>query len=163
MMQPWEYRHISFADRVKIFTHPVASGCHEFRGRRNTGGYGQMKDSGKAILVHRWVWEQINGAITDGIQVLHKCDNPCCVNPDHLFLGTHLDNMKDKAKKGRSKNVPRGAAHPRHWAKVTTEQVVLIKERLRSGERQIDIAREIGVSPNLISEIKLGKTWAHVA
>jgi hypothetical protein len=91
--------------------------------------------------------------------VCHTCDNPSCINIDHLFLGTHADNMRDKSSKGRA-NMRSGRDHPRHRAKITEAQAMDIKRRIATGERQCDIATSHGVTQNLVSEIKLGKTWA---
>ena len=77
------------------------SACIEWTGSRNPKGYGQKKVGGKTIFAHRWAWEQANGPIPDGLHVLHTCDNPPCVNVDHLFLGTNADNVKDRDAKGR--------------------------------------------------------------
>ncbi len=161
-MKAWEYRNFSFSERVAMGTsYPPDTRCQVFTGRTDTHGYGQIKDKGRPVLVHRWVWEQNFGAIPEGLHVLHRCDNPACLNPEHLFLGTHGDNMKDKAKKKRG-NVPSGAAHKRPMAKITAEQAGQIKELLRRGYRGCDIARDFNVTRNLVSEIKLGKTWAHI-
>ena len=162
-MKSWEYRKISFADRV--FMHieiDEVTGCHEFRGRKDGHGYGQIKNKGHGVLVHRWIWEQRHGSLSMDQQVLHKCDNPGCVNLDHLFLGDHATNMADKAAKGRSKNVPRGFAHKRPMAKVTQAQVIEIKALLARGYRQADVARDFRLSRQLVSDISLGKTWKHV-
>jgi hypothetical protein len=162
-MKPWEYRLLSVEDRVfPRIDKNGPNGCHIFTGAKDGCGYGRVKMKGRGIPVHRWMWEYHNGQIPEGVQVLHRCDNPACVNVEHLFLGTHADNMKDKAAKGRSHNVPSGMRHKRPMAKITEEQARQIKALLARGYRQCDIAQDFGVSRNLVSEIKLGKTWTHV-
>lgn len=84
----WEHKHIT------------PSGCWEWLGCRNIKGYGQQTVNGKPKSVHRIAWEARYGS-TNGLWVLHKCDNPACYNPDHLFLGTAQDNVKDMWAKGR--------------------------------------------------------------
>lgn len=159
-MKPWEYRNISFEERVRMNIRKDSNtGCHIFEGRRDGHGYGQIKDKGKAVLVHRWIWQRANGPTEQ--HVLHTCDNPSCVNIDHLFIGTHADNMADMAAKGRT-NPPRGYAHKRPMAKLTNEKVTEIKSLLARGYRQSDIATDYGVSRQIISDIFLGKTWRHI-
>lgn len=75
--------------------------CMEWTGAKSLLGYGRIKVNGRLELPHRLMWELVNGAIPDGLCVLHKCDNPPCINPTHLFLGTKSDNMQDAAAKGR--------------------------------------------------------------
>lgn len=162
-MKPWMYRTIPFVERVMMHTRiDDSTGCHLFEGRRTGDGYGQIKDKGDAVLLHRWSWERVHGKIPHGLHILHKCDTPNCINVEHLFIGTHADNMRDKANKGRSKNVPTGYSHKRPNSKVTTDQVVQIKRMLKDGIQQFKIASLFSVSRNLISEISLGKTWKHI-
>ena len=85
----------------------ITDGCWNWTAALSTKGYGKFKVVKRTqIHAHRWIWEYYNGPISDGLFVCHHCDNPKCVNPDHLFLGTHLDNMEDAFKKGRIKRVP---------------------------------------------------------
>src|SRR3954467_3950831 len=80
--------------------------CWEWTSTKIKYGYGRMNIGGrkfKWILAHRLSWELHFGEIPDGTLVCHRCDNPCCVNPNHLFLGTHMDNCQDKIRKGRAR------------------------------------------------------------
>jgi len=77
--------------------------CLEFRGNKiNIDGYGLLWIEGRSVRVHRFIWEHHNGTIPEGMVVCHRCDNPPCHNPDHLFLGTQKENMIDCASKGRA-------------------------------------------------------------
>lgn len=89
--------------------------CWYWIGNRIRSGYGMFKDGGKNKVAHRVSWELHRGLIPAGMDVLHKCDVRCCVNPDHLFLGTALDNARDMIAKGRHRFVgpPRGEKNPR--------------------------------------------------
>lgn len=78
-------------------------GCHEFTGMRDSNGYGRVKRKGKRYSTHRVAYAAANGPIPEGLVVCHSCDNPPCVNPDHLWLGTHGDNHRDKIAKGRGR------------------------------------------------------------
>lgn len=125
------------------------SGCWEWSGTKNGYGYGIFLLPGeKPVRAHRYMFELVNGPIPEGMVIMHKCDNPPCVNPDHLQLGTKDDNNKDTAKKRRHNY---GLAHWR--GKLSDEQVSAIKTDTRS---QIDIAKEYGVHPSHISRIKSG-------
>ena len=82
-------------------------GCWIWTGSTSSWGYGKIGIAGKTIATHRYSWELHNGSIPIGISVLHKCDTPACVNPNHLFLGTQQDNMADASRKGRLPGRPR--------------------------------------------------------
>lgn len=91
----------SFWAKVKKGVGPKQ--CWVWQGSRCRGGYAQIERDGKRILVHRYAYILTHGAVPDGLDVLHKCDNPPCVRPRHLFAGTHQDNMDDMVAKGRSR------------------------------------------------------------
>lgn len=139
--------------------------CWEWNGYRHSFGYGMISRVGQHTMLtaHRVSWELTNGPIQDGKQVLHKCDNPPCCNPAHLFLGTHLDNMADAVAKGRlSFPVMRGESNPK--ARLTEGQVVEIRKRYAAGGISIrKLAAEYGVTFAPVQLIIAGKTWRHVA
>jgi hypothetical protein len=132
------------------------SECIEWMGTRHQRGYGVLRKEGRHVLAHREAYEQAYGLIEDGLSVLHHCDNPPCVNPEHLFLGTQADNMRDMRSKGRGFTLPvsRGETHPR--ALLTAAQVQAIKKDTR---RLGEIAREYGVSSDAIQAIRVGRNW----
>jgi len=90
--------HIRILNRVRF----GATDCWHWCGVRNTGGYGRMTYEGRSQVAHRLAWIAWKGPIPEGMSVLHSCDNRACVNPDHLWLGTYSDNMKDCWAKGRN-------------------------------------------------------------
>lgn len=110
----------------------------------------------KITGAHRASWILFKGEIPENTEVMHKCDVPNCVNPDHLELGTHADNMHDKDRKGRS-NYQRGSHMGR--AKLTEDDIPKIRADSRP---QKEIARDFGVGGSTINYIKTGKTWKHV-
>lgn len=110
---------------------------------------------------HQVSWELHNGPIPENLRVLHKCDVPACVRPDHLFLGTHGDNMADMVAKRRQSRGGRSNPGEQHGrAKLTDAKVIEI--RGRRGETGRCIAREFGVSPSLVSETRARKVWSHI-
>jgi hypothetical protein len=143
--------------RKRIIVCVITSrGCWEWQGSRNQQGYA---NSGKG-RVHRLVLAaKLGRPIKTGLHALHECDNPCCVNPDHLWEGTFSDNMKDMALKKRH-FYPSGESNPS--SKLTTEQVIAIRNRANRGEKQRRLAREYGISRTLVRLIKRGTAWAHL-
>ena len=131
-------------------------GCWEWTGSYRGNGYAALNLFNRSVSAHRLAYELLVGKIPQGKHVLHKCDNPACVNPDHLFIGTHADNMADKKEKGRAPSMP-GEENPA--AILTKEQAMEVKRRAKNGERQIDIAAEFGISQPTVSAIKLGRIW----
>ncbi|MDD5064964.1 MAG: HNH endonuclease signature motif containing protein [Phycisphaerae bacterium] len=103
----------------------------------------------------RFIWEQCFGTIPEGMQVLHACDVPTCINPEHLFLGTNMDNVQDKMSKHRHKNnTPKGEKH--WWVKITKEIAAKIYSENGS---QYKIALKYDVSQSTVSDIKRGVRW----
>lgn len=127
----------------------LENGCHEWTSGKSNG-YGIQSVSGQMILAHRLSYIKNKGYIPVGMFVLHKCDNPVCINPEHLFLGTHLANIKDKVNKDRS------------GFKLTIDKVKEIKELLKQGLFQKEIAKQFGIDRTMVSQIKTGKRWSHV-
>lgn len=134
--------------------------CHLWIGYRNEDGYGTVVIDGEWWLVHRLVWTETFGPIPDGIQILHHCDNPPCCRIDHLFAGTHQDNINDREAKNRG-NPAKGEQRPQ--AKLTEAQVLEIKQRgvWRLGEKQ-ELAAYLGIHPGTLTSILHGKLWKHV-
>lgn len=135
--------------------HEPLSGCWLWMRGCGAGGYGQIW-VGKNQYAHRASFETFIGPIPDGMWVLHKCDVPSCINPDHLFLGTNADNVKDRGAKGRHAR-QRGEEHGN--AKLTEAEVIAIRTDTRL---QREIARDHGVSRRAVSHIKKRTRWAHV-
>lgn len=131
------------------------NGCWEWVGSC-VYGYGQLWHNGRLCRAHRYFYEQIYGPIPSGLHVCHKCDNPPCVNPDHLFLGTHSDNMADAAKKGFR---PFGVGEQSHAAKLTEDDVREIRRLGVAGVRTGEIANSYPVGRAHISRIIKGQYW----
>lgn len=122
------------------------------------GGYGCIGVGEKTVRAHRLSWELHNSPIPEGMHVCHTCDVRCCVNPDHLFLGTQKDNMDDMVTKGRHARVaPKGSAHGQ--AKLTEGQAL---EVYHAEGPQRGIAANYGVSQRLVSLIKRKEGWRHI-
>jgi len=136
--------------------------CWEWRVARGAGGYGGICIKGKNYIAHRVAWLLFRGEIPNGLLVLHKCDNRRCVNPDHLFLGTHLDNARDKIAKGRDRyNPPRGTKV--NSAKLTEAEVLEIRQIHAAGEMGCRrLAKRFGVNKSTMCSILNGKTWKHL-
>jgi hypothetical protein len=136
------------------------SGCWLWIASTNKRGYGQfMMLDRRPHLAHRVSWRLEKGEIPIGLHVLHKCDTPACVNPDHLFLGTDRDNVQDMLRKGRENRTPRrvGAAHG--MAKITSEVALAI---FNAEGAQTRIALQFGVPKSTVNHIKSGRQWSTV-
>lgn len=163
-----------------------ADECWHWTESTSDDGYGFVRKDRKTKRAHRVAWELTNGDIPDGMKVLHKCDNPPCCNPNHLFLGTDQDNSDDKMKKGRfirlvgdrngSRRHPE--ARPRgenHWmkrlaykilrgerngrARLTEAQVLEIRAERANGEKYSELSKKFGISKTQIARIVKGESW----
>lgn len=136
--------------------------CWIWEGAKNGNfGHGIFRfDSGKNILSHRFSWTIHNGPIPEGMNICHTCDNPPCVNPNHLWAGTTKDNVHDMIKKGRS-NPPRGERQGN--SKLTEEQVRSIrKEYIPGVTLQADIAKKYNIRYQTVDGICKRKSWRHI-
>lgn len=159
--------------------------CWLWTGGKNSRGYGQSTFGGVNWSSHRLA-AYLSGMAIDGLCVCHRCDNPPCVNPNHLFVGTISDNNKDMMAKGRTATGESHGSYTKpeawkrgdsHWARLNPEkvrrgedisraklkehQIPEIRALCEEGNTYAAIARSYGVSPQTISNIKRGKVWAH--
>ena len=140
----------------------------------NKDGYGYFRLGASMAKAHRVSWKIHKGEILGGLSVLHKCDNPSCVNPDHLWLGTQSDNIRDMHEKGRAnkasglkngahihpERLPRGERNGR--SKISGDIVLAIRSMRDSGSMGIEIAKRFNVSPATVSKIIRRESWAHI-
>jgi hypothetical protein len=146
------------------------NGCWIWSGSKDPDGYGNIRDGQKMKRAHRVSWELHNGPIPSGVHILHKCNNPSCVNPEHLKLGNHTENMQDRKANGRpwhsdnhkelmrekmkGRAITWGAKLSEALKKLTPEQCLDILSRTAKGEKAINLAAEFGVHRTTISKIK---------
>lgn len=130
------------------------NGCRVWTGPINHWGYGRVAVDGVTLKAHRVAWTEAHGQIAAGLCVLHRCDNPPCINVDHLFLGTQGDNARDRVAKGRHARGERAGG-----AKLSVAQVRVI----RADKRKLRVlAKEYGVAESAISNVRQGRRWAHI-
>lgn len=135
--------------------------CWPWKAGADPRGYGWMRVGPRMEHSNRVSW-RIHFGEPGELCVLHRCDNPRCVNPAHLFLGTKGDNNRDRHEKGRSRGGSRpGTENPA--AKLTPEKVREIRERRANGERWCDLARAFGVARETIRDVVRGRLWAWVS
>lgn len=138
--------------------------CWVWKGYRMPSGYGTFQPDpvrGR-MLVHRFIDEHERGQIPDGVVVMHTCDNPSCVNPDHLRRGTQADNLADMREKRRHVDPPVTIGMKHHSNKLSDSEVMEIYRRRASGENGKSLAREYGVSDAMVYDIANGKKWKHL-
>lgn len=135
--------------------------CWNWNAGRFESGYGAFGLCKKLVKAHRVSFKLHKGEIPEGLMVLHSCDNRRCVNPDHLFAGTHQDNMEDRKKKGRAIGANKGEAH--HLAKLSTEDVLKIRKAYEAGyTTHRELAAQFNVSDSAIGLILNRTNWKHL-
>jgi hypothetical protein len=144
----------------RIESHIVSKdGCYLTDLHLDDDGYPQIRINGKTKRLSRVMYELNYGQIPEGKLICHRCDNPACVNPNHLFLGTHQENMNDMKSKKRQA-FQKGSQNGQ--AKLNEEKVLEIKQLLAEKKTNKEIAEKFGVSQHHISGIKIGRCWSHV-
>lgn len=140
-----------------------ADECWPWIGPLNSWGYGAARHNGKSVNASRAAYIEANGEPAPGFVVCHRCDNPACCNPAHLFAATQAENLADCRRKGRARGTFKdGASHPRHVAKLTAELVTEARRLYASGVTQTAIGRQMGVHSSVISRAVRGENWSHV-
>ena len=154
----------SIRDRLLRKSTVVECGCRAWNGARNKRGYGWLTVRGISHMEHRVSFQEFVCPIGDGLFVCHRCDNPSCINPDHLFLGSPADNSRDMSIKGRSTKGtlrpgtgPSGESNVR--AKLTRELVTAIRLKADCGAPLVDLARDFNVTPSTICKIVKRQIW----
>lgn len=152
--------HCDTAVREALDSRVVKKGCWVWQAARNSAGYGVMWYRGKLRLAHHVAWIVHRGELPAGSVLCHTCDNPACVNPDHLFIGDHKENSADMVRKGRSARGERAGT-----AKLTEDDVSTIRRLYRwrgvGGLTQQQLADMFGVSRSRINYIVRGLSWRH--
>jgi hypothetical protein len=136
--------------------------CIIYTGTIKKNGYGSISFKNKEYLAHRKSYEFYYGKISKNIHVCHHCDNPPCINPKHLFLGTAKDNINDCIKKNRNSSPPIARGSKSNLSKLCERDVLEIKEKLKKGEAGNKIAKQYGVTRQNIYFIKSNKSWRHL-
>lgn len=145
-------------ERFESKVYYALDGCWYWTGYLNTRGYGVVRVGRKTALAHRFSYSIHKGEIPNGLFACHRCDNPSCINPDHIFLGTNQDNMNDMKLKGRSQD---NLGHKNPKAKLNEEQVI----KIRSISHMLSpksLAEMFDVSRACIYDVLKRKRWNHI-
>lgn len=137
----------------------ITDGCWNWIGAKIPKGYGMLGVNNKMIYVHRWLYANYIKKIPVGLCVCHHCDNPSCVRPSHLFLGTQAENVADMIAKGRQRQV-KGEEHG--GAVLTEANILEIRKRYKSGCTQTALAKEFKVTQTNVQHITSRKSWKHI-
>lgn len=158
LIDVWHPRWGTARERFYRAFEVLPNGCWEWRKSRTKDGYPQIRVRGiGGMYAHRFSYLLYVGELPPSMNALHKCDNPGCVCPDHLFAGTLMDNNQDCLAKGRYARGERSGN-----AKLTDEQAIAIRTRIHAGERPTDLGREFGVDLETIRHIRRGTTFSHL-
>jgi len=153
-------RHAKFAWSRVAVANP--GDCWPWKGTLNRWGYGQCQQNGHAVNASRAAYIDAAGSIAEGLVVCHKCDNPACCNPAHLFAATQAENLADCRNKGRQR-YRTGADHHRATAKLTPQMVMEARRLYKMGVSQSEIGRRWNIHPSAISRAVRGESWREVA
>lgn len=157
---------IAIRDRAFFFSRSIPepnTGCWLWEGAVNEKGYGRTSHNGRSTGAHRASWTVHFGEIPPGLFVCHKCDQPGCVNPDHLFVGTAADNNADTARKGRWRRDNNAVGERHGLSKLTEKDVIAIRtDPELKGLPQWKVAEKFGVTQALISHVRIRRLWGHV-
>ena len=145
-------------ERLSFKSQPGPNGCINFTGSKSAFGHGELAYKGKKYRAHRLSYIAYIGPIPEGLVVCHYCDNPSCINPEHLFLGTQAENLADAMRKNRMK-APFVNGEKHGMSKLTKIDVLKIRQDSRPYNQ---IAKDFGVSPSTIKRAKTGQTWGHI-
>lgn len=149
-------------EKIQALSMPIPwSGCWLWLGTAMKHGYGSVglgRRHDGTTVAHRAAWLAFKGQIPDGLHVLHRCDVRCCVNPDHLFLGTHLENVRDMDRKGR-RITPNRAGSRNGQSLLTEDQAREIKH---SKDKTRHLMARFNVSRSVVQQIRSGRCWRHV-
>lgn len=153
---------MTLPERLAFYSHDDGSGCRVWHGSTDGRmGYGKLTWGGRYQFAHRLSWEDANGrTVPVGLVVKHACDNPRCINPEHLSIGTQAENVAEQFARGRARRM-RGSAHV--LSRLSPEDIRAIRTRAAAGERQADLGREFGLSQPGVSRIILRRSYKDVA